>query len=490
MIIDDIIGFLSPRAGFKRIQYRRALNVAKEAKRKFEGATKGRRTEGWKTYSTSANAENGPALSILRDRSRDLVRNNPYAARGIQVIASNVIGKGIIPAIKTNNQTNESLQNTWKAWGESTACDYDGKNDFYGLQRLIMRAVSESGECFLRLRRTTSDILPAQLQLLESDFLPVYGTYSDVAKGNAVIQGVEFDSNGKRVAYHFYQDHPGNASQLSNLRSSFYQTVRIPAEEILHIYRQDRPGQIRGIPWLAPTMLRLRDFDEFEDAQLVRQKIAACFSVFIHDLEGQSDLDETEEEELGSKVQPGIIEMLPPGKDVKFANPPGVENYNEYTSVLLHSIAVGLGISYEALTGNLREVNFSSARMGWLEFQRNIDAWRSHIVSPQLNKPVFDWFLEGCLLVGLNTNNASAVWTAPRREMIDPTKEVPAKIKSVRAGFETLSDIISQNGKHPLDHLNEIKEDNNIIDSLELKLDSDPRNVTLTGILQDEKVEE
>jgi lambda family phage portal protein len=468
MFIDRLIGFVSPTSELKRT---RARLVTGLLKRKYEGASNTRRTAGWRTSGSSQNKEAEGDLAKLRERSRDLVRNNPYASRGIAVIANNAVGRGIIPAFKRNGKVEPAIQEIWKQWAETTEIDDDAMMNIYGIQNLAMRAVVESGECFIRKIVSPGATFPFRLQVLESDFLPV--NTLTASKSNSVVQGIELDAAGRRLAYHFYTEHPGdNKASLS--------TVRVPASEVIHIYRRERPGQLRGIPWLASVIIKLRDFDEFEDAQLVRQKIAACFSVFVQDIEAASDLGSTDSD-LIEKLEPGLIETLPPGKQVTFANPPGVTGYQEYSSVILHSIAAGLGVTYESLTGDLSQVNFSSARMGWLEFQRNIEVWRSVMIDAQMNATLSLWFYEGLIILGINPVGIMAQWTAPRREMIDPTREVPAKVTAIRAGIETLSDVIRERGKHPLDHFNDIAEDNTIIDSLNLVLDSDPRRTASNG---------
>jgi len=482
MWIDSAIGFFSPSTAYKRIKSRRKID---SIKRKFEAASRSRRTAGWHAASTSANTENRQAITILRNRSRDLVRNNPYANRAVTLIANNVIGKGIIPYITNPNETAQtSFQELWKAWANSKECDFDGILTFPGIQNLVVKSMAESGEVLIRKRISTEfDTIPLRLQVLESDFIVSSEFSVNEKNGNQIVQGIEFDSLGKRIAYHLYENHPGNSGfDLSNS----FRTIRVPAEEIIHLFRTDRPGQIRGVPWLSSIMLRLKDFDEFEDAQLVRQKIAAAWSVFITDLQGDDDLSEQERVDLGEKVEPGLIELLPPGRDVRFASPPGVSNYKEYTTTVLHAIAAGAGISYEALTGDLSEVNFSSARMGWLEFQRNIDSWRTSIVNPCLNDTTFKWFLNSSELLGFKPAETKAEWTSPKREMIDPTKEIPAKIKAIRAGIEPLSDVIRQNGGNVEDKLREIAEVNKMLDTLGIILDIDPRKVLSTGKLQDQ----
>lgn len=464
------------------------FNPPKTKKRNYEGASKSKRLGRWFTSNRSANDEIRMALPTLRDRARDLRRNNPYANKAIQVITSNVIGKGIRTQIRGENAENTDgpIEKAWKTWAYTTACDFEGRNDLLGLQRLIMDAVAESGEVLVRRRFDSSKDVPLQFQVLEADFLDTSLTNTSSVNGNNIIQGIEFDSLGRRVGYHIFETHPTGidaAFTLSAGKSNF-----IPESEILHIYRMERPGQARGVPWLSPVIIRLKDLDDFEDAQLVRQKIAACFTAFVRDI--NTDVEELDCDDLGDKIEPGIIEFLPPGKTVEFANPPSVDNYKEFTSQVLHSIAAGVGITYESLTGDLNEVNFSSARMGWIEFHRNIEGWRQHIMINHFLDPVIKEFMNVMEILGANTSNISWVNTPPRREMIDPTKEVPAIVKSVRAGLTTLSDEILAQGKDPIEQLNQVKKDNDLLDKLEIWLDSDPRRTGNNGDVQATEIDE
>lgn len=486
--LDKTISFLAPRTALRRECARFALEKIHKS-RAYEGASKGRRTKGWKAVGSSANAEIASSLPTLRNRSRDLVRNNPYAARGIELIPANVVGKGIFPYIKSSNEGAAlQVRALWEDWAGTSACDFEGVHNFYALQRIGMRAVPESGEVLLRRRWVVPEPggLPLQIQLLESDFIASGVTLTSKAEeGNIVIQGIEFNPEGKRVAYHLYREHPGNASVVDFRNTkALFETVRVSAEDIQPVYRMDRPGQIRGVPWLAPCVIRLRDLDEFEDFALVRHKVAAAYTVFVRDIEMPADV--TSSTQLSEQIEPGRIEELPPGKSVEFANPPSPpEFYKDYVATHLRAVAVALGVSYEALTNDLTDVTYSSARMGWLEMSRNVATWQSHLMNLQFNNPVFKWFLEACAFMGYPVDGVEALWTSPRRELIDPTKEIPAMVKGVRAGINTLSDVIRQSGKHPEKHLQEIAEDNKLIDSLELILDSDPRRTTGNGALQE-----
>ena len=492
--LDRFVGFMSPRALVNR---KKAKIINEIITRKYEGADAGRRTAGWNVGNNSANGEIATGLFRVRERARDQVRNNPYAARGVQVIANNVVGKGIMTQIKVDTRATISprekrLNNIWRTWAGTTECDFEGIHTFTGLQRLCMRAVVETGEVLVRLRRTNRkfamgaegkeiELPPIELQVLEADFISSTKISGLLENGNRITQGIEIDPAGKKVAYHLFLAHPGS-NHLTF--TSKFKVVRVPAEEILHLYRVDRPGQLRGMSWLASIMLRLRDFDLYEDAQLKRQQCAAMFTAFIHDFEGVDDAEEKkQEQELGEKMEPGLIELLPPGKDITLSDPPGADNYKEYTTVVLRSIAAGIGITYESMTGDYSESNFSSSRMGWLEMFRNIETWRNNIMIGQMIKPTFNWFMSALELIGESTQGARAVFSSSRREMIDPVKETQALKMAVRSGFKTQSDAIRELGHDPDIQFNQMEQDNKTLDDKKITLDTDPRKVDNSGKL-------
>jgi lambda family phage portal protein len=420
----------------------------------------------------SANREVQGGIVTLRNRARDLRRNNPYATKGIQVISSNVVGHGIATQFRATNAA--TLEKKWNTWAESTEIDFDGRNTIYGIQRLVMEAVAESGEVLVRKRFNSALAFPLQYQVLESDFLDV--TRNETAdNGNLIIQGIEFDKQGRRQAYYLFETHPGGLE--GSLAGLSLKSNRIPADEVHHVYRMDRPGQVRGITWLAPCIVRLKDLDDYEDAQLTRQKIAACFTVFVRDISADyaEPLDDYEAPELGDRVEPGIIEHLPTGKEVQFANPPEVQNYDQFVKVVLRSVAAGLGITYETLTGDLSGVNFSSGRMGWIEMLRNIQTWRSDLMQTQFLDKVARDFLNIATIQGERTEGAEFVHAPPKREMIDPTKEIPATIEAIEAGLTTLSDELLAQGKDPKKHLEQYAADQKELDRLGLKLKGDLR---------------
>lgn len=466
-------GFLAPRQSLKG-------DAIRNARMAYDAATRGRRAQGWRVVSTDANAELLGAASRLRDVARDMVRNVPLAARAKHVIAHNVVGTGIIPTISTDDEGRKAaLETLLKDHFDTTACDAYGRHDLYGLQNLVMGTVVESGEALIRYRpRFAADGLPLpfQLQVMEPDYIDstINGQQPN---GNFAVQGIEFNGFGRIVAYHLFPEHPGSMATFTLPVSR-----PVPAEFIAHVFYTARPGQARGVSWFAPVILRMRDRADFADAHLMRQKIAACFAAFIRSGEGNDGIAALQDGDTYQveSFEPGMIERLNDGEDVTFGNPPQVGDYADYIKAQDRETAAALGISYEALTGDLSGVNFSSGRMGWLEMQRNIDAWRNFMLTPQMLQPVGKWFLDAAA-IGAGRSDAKVVWTAPRREMINPREEVAASRDAVRTGISSRSNEQRKLGFDPVDLDAEIAADNLRADSLGLVFDSDPRKVTSAG---------
>jgi len=455
----------------------------KKKERKYEGASLGRRLSKWNSPGTDADASLRGNLSHLRNRSRDLVRNNPVAAGALDSLVDEIVGEGIVGTIKhPDKKTQDRLNKQWRSWAESKQADFNGLQTFYGLQRLVVRSALEGGETIVK-SLTKKSGFPLELQVLEGDHLSLFESKEN-SDGSRVYQGIEYNKKGKRIAYHLLDEHPGASTIFTNNKQTRYSV-----DDIAHIFRVDRNGQSRGIPFLSPVLVRIKDLDDYNDAQVVRQKIAASWAAFITDYEA-GDLDDTDEIELIEKIEPGMIEILPPGKDIKFGNPPSVEGYGEFNSVHLHHIAKALGISYELLTGDFSKTNYSSGRMGHLKTQKTIRTYRKHVLKPMFLDFVKAKFFQILFLQGENIKEATMQWTAPRTEMIDPTKEIPAARDSVRAGLSTLSSEIRKGGLDPDEVMKEWKEDADRLDKDDLFFDSDPRRINRGGSLQDNLVNE
>lgn len=476
--IDRVTAPIAPRWTLRRQHARAAMQLLQ---RHYEAAETGRRTQGWRRSSADANAVVGPVLASLRENARDLVRNNPYAESALSTIADHTVGWGI--RAKPEPENKPALE-AWQAWADSTDCDADGRHDFAGLQKLVIRTVVESGELLVRRRfRRLEDgfALPLQLQVMDPDFLDTTkDTLLKGGPGNLIIQGVEFDGIGRRVAYWLFRDHPG-----SGLPGSLT-SQRIPASEILHIFKPIRPGQVRGVSWFAPVLLRFKDFDEFEDATLMKQKIAACLAVLTSDVDGSASalgtVDPTHP--LVDSLEPGMIANIAPGRDVKIVDPPQARDYDGYSKTVLRAIATGLGVTYEDITGDYQDLPFSAARMSRLRHWARVEDWRWRIVIPQFCEPVWRWAMEAAVIMGKASGTPGVEWSAPPPPMVDPVNEGLAIQRNVRAGIQSLSDALRERGMDPKTVFNEIAADNRQLDSLGIILDSDPRQMTQAGQLQ------
>lgn len=473
--LDRTIGYFSPEAGRRRMAARMKMEGMTRARAAYDGATRGHRSSGWRVVSSDANAETLIAGGRLRDVARDLYRNNPLARKGASVLQNNIVGSGIIPQARARTKGHtKRIEDLARQHLDTTDIDAAGQHDFYGLQWQTILTVVVAGECLIRRRRRRSSdglALPFQLQVLEPDFLDTM-VDGRLGNGNTAVQGVEFDKIGRRVAYWLFDEHPGQRSVYTLGRSR-----RVPARDVAHVYRIDRPGQVRGVSWFAPVIVKLNDFADFTDAYLVRQKIAACFAAFWT---GDDPYDGDGEESDGGfqleSLEPGMIERLPENANVHFANPPQVQGFTDYARFTGHEIAAGLEIPYWLLTGDLSQFNYSSGRMGWLEFHRCVDAWQSIMFVPMMCRPAERWFNEAAAVVTASTEPVVTGWTPPAREMIDPAKEIKAASDAIRAGLSSRSEQQRRRGHDPEVLEAEIAEDNRRADDAGLVFDSDPRH--------------
>lgn len=470
-LLERAIATISPGYAVRRAMDRVRLELIRSTG--YEGAARGRRTDKWKTGNRDANAEIAPSLPLLRSRSRDLRRNNPYAEAAISAIVDDAVGYGIKPKPKGRNKTiTKRARELWAEHAETKSIDYDGKHDIYGLEALALSTIVESGAVIVRRRLLSSAemkargaALPFQIQVLEPDHIDMArdGRQPD---GSYDIKGIRFEKGGGIRGYWLYEDHPGSGGLKIGTVSQF-----VPAGDVLHVYRMDRPGQVHGVPWAAPVMLRLRNFDEVEDAYIEREKIAACFAVFFTGLEADPNQKKIQ---LAERIEPGMIDFAPPGTQVSFANPPGVNGYKDFSWINLHAIAAGFGVPYEVF-GDLAGVNFSSGRMGWQKYQRRLERWQFQMFIPGFCAGVWSWFNSSMQFLRIIDEDCPAMWVPPRRMMVNPKEEIAAIKDEIRNGLTTWPQAITERGFDAVEQAEEIKEANELLDSLGLKLDCDPR---------------
>ena len=457
----------------------------------YDGAGQGRRTLAWAVSNPGAVAVLAYSQESLRAKSRDLVRRNAWAAAGVEAFVANAIGTGIKPqSMVADVAQREAIQRLWWDWCEFA--DAAGLTDFYGLQALACRAMLEGGEALVRLRwRRPEDGLPValQIQVLEAEHLPM-GMNRELTNGNVIRAGIEFDRLGRRVAYHLYRSHPNDGALAPMSGSGGLDTVRVPADELIHLFRPLRPGQIRGEPWLARALVKLNELDQYDDAELVRKKTAAMFAGFITRMSPEDNLlGEGSADANGvalAGLEPGTLQILEPGEDIKFSAPADVgSSYAEFMRQQFRAVAAAMGITYEMLTGDLTQVNYSSIRAGLLEFRRRCEALQHGVIVHQLCRPIWRaWMdqaaLEGALpLPGYSRRQReyqATKWIPQGWQWVDPQKEFNAMKLAIRAGLMSRSEAISAYGYDAEDVDREIATDNQRADELGLVFDSDPRH--------------
>lgn len=458
-----------------------------------EGASTGRRTYGWHSPTLGPNDSTIGSLSLLRDRSRQATRNDGYARGVVDRITSNLVGSGMQPLSRADDKDfARAAEALWLRWTDQS--DADGQSDWYGQQELAVRCWFEAGECFLRRRdRRPEDGLavPMQVQLLEPELCPA--EYTTTARnGNRIRAGIEFDPIGRRVAYYFFAVRPGSFSDwdASDLR-------RIDAREVWHLYRPLRPGQIRGVPHLAPALVQLRDLDQFEDATLVRQKLANMFTAFLtRTSDGDDSLDYltgqarestgSDEDRPPLGLEPGLFQELSPGENVTFSDPPdAIQGYADFMRAQLLKACAAVGVPYEVLTGDLRNISDRTVRVVLGEFRRWVQQLQHNQLAFQVCRPVWSAWLDNVFRVqALPIPRAYLTdpepwsrvqWQPQGWPYLHPVQDVEATQAAIRAGFTSRSAAVADQG-YSADVIDaQQAADNDRADKLGLKYDSDSR---------------
>ncbi|MDO5757310.1 MAG: phage portal protein [Rhodobacterales bacterium] len=482
-MMDAAMSFVAPRAAARRYTARVTIS---NLRRGYEAAARGRGTSGWKAESKGADAEIAAAGATLRDRMRDLVRNNPVAAQAVQVLVNNIVGTGIRPrAASADPALNKRVDALWKAW--SARCDAHGHTDFHGVLGLAVREMIEGGEVFaiarVRRRENARD-LPLRIELREADHLDS-ARFDSRNNGTRISQGIETDRDGQRTAYWMFPDHPGDNSPIFGRR---LESVRIPADRVAHLFERQRV-QSRGVPWGTPAMRAIRDVDDWQTAELVRKKTEACLVgiVFGAD-EDQQSIAPVVEDGAGNRIEqfePGLIAYARGGKDIKFNQPTSTAGVYEWHRTQLHIIAAGFRVPYALMTGDLSQANFSSTRAGLNEFRRMIEQIQWHTVIPMFCEPIWRWFIAIAQTQGLlPEGEILAEWGPPKFESVNPLQDTQADLLEVRAGFSTVPQQIARRGYDLDEVLAEWADFASKVDAAGLVFDSDPRKVTKAGLVQ------
>ena len=467
-------------------------------RRMYQGAQFSRLTADWVTGNTSADSEVYGSAQKLRDRARQLCRDNDYARQALRAIEGNVIGQGIPFQSQVRMQRggkldtgiNDAIEAAWKRWSYAQHCHTGGKLCFADIERLVIRACAESGEVFIRLVRQSfgGSTIPLAMEVIEADQLDD-GLNGRSQQGNEIRMGVEVDGWGRPIAYHFLAYHPGDY-QFSNQQISTQRHKRIPAEEVVHLYRTERPGQTRGVSWFASAIQRLHHLAGYEQAEVVRARASSALMGFITSPEGELIGDDVMDGERVSNFEPGVFKYLQAGESVTVPQldaPDG--QFEPFLRAMLRAMAAGIGCSYETISRDFSQTNYSSSRLSLIEDR---DHWRilqSWLIE-NFHRRVFSEWLDLAVL-----SNALALpgyeqqperfkaarWMPRGWAWVDPAKEVAAYKEAVRCGFKTLADVVAEQGGDLDELLLARQSELAKLDEMGIVVDSDPTQVTGAG---------
>lgn len=403
---------------------------------------------------SSGAQEVAAAWQTVADKARDLDRNNPYVAGMKKRFVAAVIGEGAWPRpkiFKGNNkydfdaEKNSDILRRWELWADEACANGD---NIYQLQRICARHFFVDGT-FLIHRVVRNGKL--MLEGLEADHLDHLADRDDAEK--RIVNGIELDEFNKPVAYHLKKRHPGEQTS---------KTERIPASEIIHIFDRQRISDVNGICGFASVVSNLYSIGEYRTATMDIARVATGFGVFVESPFPQDFLQPTATPTTDSTgteynyVTPGGIHYLRPGEkigQVKPENPSG--NYNGFIRGELQAASVGAGMSYESISNDGSQSNFSSTRQ-MLLFERALARYVQALFEEQFHSKVYKWFMEferdfrGLSLPGydLQPKRYLAVsWSRPKTEWVDPLKDVKSAAQEVELGINTLTELAEIAGR-------------------------------------------
>lgn len=433
--------------------------------RSFAGADGGRLFGSWNATDSSADEALQYKLRALRNRSRQLAEDSEWIKRYLRMLEINVVGPtGFSFQSKAKDErrdgsavldvaANRAIEKGWKAWalGHRKFCSATRRLNFITMSKLLIVSVARDGEAFVVRVREGDRRNPFRfsLRLLEADYLDE--TFdADLANGNIIRMGIEQTPVGTPVAFHFFQRHPGDRK---GSRSST-ERIRVPAEDVLHLFVPERLSQSRGVPWLHASLRRVKMCEGYEEAELVAARAGASKMGFYVSPDGdESEFGEDYEGEFTEKMEPGTMGVLPKGYDVKEFDPKHpTDAFSGFLKHNLRALAASLSVAYPGLAADLEGTSYGSLRQGSLD-ERDMWMMLQNWVILEFCEPVFEWWLEAALItqqVPLPISKFDK-FNAPqfrgrRWQWIDPQKDAKGDEIALLNGMTSLTQIVSENG--------------------------------------------
>lgn len=459
----------------------RFIPAKKTAARRFDAAQYNRLTHSWAQAERSINTELRADLDALRRRSRDLSKNEPLAQKYLEMVTTNVVGSNgftlqarVSESIKKADGSYETKQDDlanvaieagWLDWSRAENCDIAGRLSFADMTRAIIRGVARDGEALVRIRENANNKYGFALQYLDIERLDTTLNREPDTSNNQIIMGVEIDADGRAVAY-WLQPSPIGRDPTGKKHA------RIPANEIIHLYITDDPEQMRGIPWMHASMIRIHHLKGFQEAAIIAARVGASKMGFFTSKDGAVAPLQDGEDAAGvpfTEAEPGQFGMLPEGYGFESFNPDYPHaNYESFVKGAKRDIGSGFGAAYHSLANDLEGVNFSSIRSGTLEERDNWMLLQRWLIGVLLD-PVYARWIDNALLSGaLVMPNGSALPALKRQKFmahefqgrrwqwVDPLKDIQASVMAIQNGLASPYTIASQQGVDAEDVLDDI----------------------------------
>lgn len=450
----------------------------RKQQRGYQGAKTHRLVSSWATAPTSADYDIRTGLSALRARSRELYQNNDTVKQFVRLAKTNVIGhRGIIVqsrVTRMDGQADEparaAIEAEFKTWGRRGSADATGRRSWWQLQNDFIQSIAVDGE-FLAIEETVRPY-GYRLKVLDPELLPV-GYNEDRANGNTIRAGIEYNPDGRPVAY-WLKD--AKRSAFESGYQNYGQYKRYAAERIIHEFLPEFSIQNRGVPWASVGMYRMGMLAGYEEAELVAARVASAAMGFFEqdptEAPGDWTGDEVDEENEGDftmEAEPGVFRTLAPGlklSDWTPNRPTAV--FKDFVSTCLRGFASGVGVSYSSLTNDYSGANYSSLRQSLL-VEREIWSWLQTWAHESLHDRIFGNWLEAAILFGhlkiQGTEPRRPLkeylphdWQARRWQWVDPQKELNAIQMALALRVRSAPEVIREMGRDPDTVLNEITE--------------------------------
>lgn len=475
---------------FKKADPPKKRTIRKQSSRMFASAQTSELFSGFRGVAGTPDEEIFGSLQTMRNRSRQVCQDNELGRKFLSMVKSNIVLNGINFQAKTrrddgtlDDRDNLRLEQAWQIWGENPRfCSIDGRKNWVDTQRLVAETLARDGECFIRMMKGVDDNpFGFSLWVLESDYFPINNN-KVLDDDTAIVMSVEQNKYGRPLAYHQVIRKPGLFYGTSI--NQIFKTERVPADEIVHLYIQERPGQSRGVPWLNTALRPLDMLGQYQLSELTASRISSSAMGFFtsptSDAYVGTDVDE--EQNLVTEFEPGTFQQLPEGMDFKPFDPTHPNTaYKDFTKTVLRSVASGLLVSYNNLTNDLESVNYSSIRAGQSEERSQWQICQNFMIH-NFCSPIYKSWLRmaitsGWFELGGNANLPMSKvtkfenvrWIPRGFPYVNPLQEIQAKQLAVQLGVESLTDITATNGKEWDEVISQLARERDIIRDLGLK---------------------